>query len=136
MLWGGMGGCGGLERGGIWDEGMEQPPETMTRIGLGCPRAMRERGPHVASMPHASGWICLRPSCSGAWIATQGIAPPLTDPGSGARGSVDEVPEIHNRRLSLYGGSAEFGLRTDGFAPGQVPDGLIQALRIALFENE
>ncbi len=62
--------------------------------------------------------------------------PPLTDPGSGTRGSIDEVPEIYNRRLSLYGGLAEFGLRTDGFAPGQVPDGLIRALRIALFENE
>ncbi len=82
-------------------------------------------------------WLDLPPSELQRRLDREsGDRPPLTDPGSGTRGSVDEVPEIHNRRLSLYGGLAEFGLRTDGFAQGQVPDGLIPALRAALFENE
>lgn len=65
-----------------------------------------------------------------------GDRPPLTDPASGGAGTIAEVPGIYARRLSLYAGLAEFGVRADDFAAGELPDGLIRALRVAFLEYE
>ncbi|MCP5020387.1 MAG: type I 3-dehydroquinate dehydratase [bacterium] len=65
-----------------------------------------------------------------------GDRPPLTDPSSGSAGAIGEVPGIYARRLALYADLAEFGLRADGFAAGELPDGLIGALQAAFLEFE
>ncbi|MFT5198460.1 MAG: shikimate dehydrogenase [Planctomycetota bacterium] len=70
-------------------------------------------------------WLDLPPA-----LLMERLARDLGDrPGLTPLGPIEEVPEVYQRRLALYGGLAHFALRGDCVEPGLVPEQLIESLR-------